>query len=129
MVRSSGPPALNPLATPRTADKSRPRTVLVLGGGGSRGMAHIGVLKALARLGRGYDVIVGTSIGALIGALAAGGYTIRRMEDIILNLQKEDYFKLNFVKFLLKGVRASSVYRGDTFKERLAEILPAVNFG
>jgi len=50
------------------------------------------------------------------------------MEEIVSNLQKEDYFKLNFVKFLLKGVRASSVYRGDTFRERLAAILPRIDF-
>jgi len=106
----------------------RPRTVLVLGGGGMRGMAHIGVLKAMAQLGIEYDAIVGTSIGSLIGAMAAGGYDIDKMESIIGKLQKEDYFRLNVVKFLLKGVRAPSVYRGDTFKERLEEILPERTF-
>ena len=120
------PPTASPLSArfgPRP-----PRTVLVLGGGGMRGMAHVGVLKALAHLGIRYDAIVGTSIGALVGALAAGGCSIRRMEEIVSNLQKEDYFKLNFVKFLLKGVRASSVYRGDTFRERLDMILPKADF-
>src|SRR4051812_12935762 len=47
----------------------RPRTVLVLGGGGMRGMAHVGVLRALRTLGIEVDAIVGTSIGALIGAM------------------------------------------------------------
>lgn len=94
-----------------------------------RGMAHVGILKALERLGVQYDAIVGTSIGALIGAMAAGGYTIDHMEDIVSRLQKEDYFRLNFLKFLLKGIRASSVYRGDTFRERLQEILPPLGFG
>jgi NTE family protein len=108
--------------------RRQPRTVLVLGGGGMRGMAHIGVLKALERLGLTYDVIVGTSIGALVGAMAAGGYTIARMEEIVATLQKEDYFKLNFVKFLLKGVRTPSLYSGDTFLERLREILPRTTF-
>ena len=109
-------------------ERKQPRIVLVLGGGGMRGMAHVGVLKALARLGIRYDAIVGTSIGALVGALAAGGCSIARMEEIVSHLQKEDYFKLNFVKFLLKGVRASSVYRGDTFRERLEAILPRFDF-
>jgi NTE family protein len=108
--------------------RTRPSTVLVLGGGGMRGMAHVGVLKALARLGIRYDAIVGTSIGSLIGALAAGGVPLERMEEILSKLQKEDYFKLNFVKFLLKGVRASSVYRGETFRERLMELLPQLDF-
>jgi NTE family protein len=109
--------------------RRQPRTVLVLGGGGMRGMAHIGVLKALERLGLTYDVVVGTSIGALVGAMAAGGYSIARMEEIVENLQKEDYFRLNFVKFLLKGVRTPSIYSGDTFQQRLREILPRTGFG
>jgi len=125
---------LNPKSVPPSSgllvqgERTRPSTVVVLGGGGMRGMAHVGVLKALARLGIHYDAIIGTSIGSLIGALAAGGVPLKRMEEIISTLQKEDYFKLNFVKFLLKGVRASSVYRGDTFRERLTEILPRRDF-
>lgn len=125
---------LNPKPVPPSSgllvqgERTRPSTVVVLGGGGMRGMAHVGVLKALARLGIQYDAVIGTSIGSLIGALAAGGVPLKRMEEIISTLQKEDYFKLNFVKFLLKGVRASSVYRGDTFRERLTEILPRRDF-
>ncbi len=107
----------------------RPRTVLVLGGGGMRGMAHVGVLKAMERLGIGYDAVIGTSIGALIGAMAAGGFGTEQMETIVSGLQKEDYFRLNFVKFLLKGMRAPSVYRGDLFRQRLEEILPRCTFG
>ena len=108
--------------------RAQPRTVLVLGGGGMRGMAHVGVLKALERLGLRYDAIVGTSIGALVGAMAAGGYSIEKMETLVRALQKEDYFKLNFLKFLLKGMRAPSVYRGDTFRRSLGEILPSIGF-
>lgn len=93
-----------------------------------RGMAHIGVLRALERLGIGYDAVVGTSIGSLVGAMAAGGLSTDEMETIVSSLEKEDYFRLNFVKFLLKGVRASSIYRGDTFRERLRELLPPIGF-
>lgn len=105
-----------------------PRVVLVLGGGGMRGMAHIGVLRALKTLGIHVDAIVGTSIGSLIGALAAGGLTLDEIESRIEGLRKEDYFRLNVVKFLLKGARAPSMYRGDTFRERLTEILPDLTF-
>ncbi len=47
---------------------------LVLGGGGSRGMAHLGVLEVLDREGIRPDLIVGTSMGAIVGALYALGY-------------------------------------------------------
>jgi|GEM_PF-173803 len=111
------------------SEPGRPRVVLVLGGGGMRGMAHIGVLKALRTLGIHYDAVVGTSIGSLIGAMAAGGYSIERMEEIITGIEKQHYFKLNFSKFLLKGTRTPSMYSGRTFRERLEQILPACGFG
>ncbi|HIG12502.1 MAG: patatin-like phospholipase family protein [bacterium] len=117
-----------PLRLPGQKGQRRPRTVLVLGGGGMRGMAHVGILKALATLGIGYDAIVGTSIGSLVGAMAAAGYGIEEMEEIVARVQKEDYFRLNFVKLLMKGTRAPSMYRGDTFRARLAEILPDKTF-
>jgi len=47
----------------------RPRTCLVLGGGGARGAAHIGVLKVLERERVPIDCIVGTSMGAVVGGL------------------------------------------------------------
>jgi NTE family protein len=103
--------------------------VLVLGGGGMRGMAHIGVLRALRTLGIQVDAIVGTSIGSLIGAMAAGGIPIEKIESLVSAVQKEDYFRLNFVKMLLKGVRTTSVYHGDTFKNSLRRILPPMKFG
>ncbi len=126
------PPSSRPfppsLGDPVASGRSQPRTVLVLGGGGMRGMAHIGVLKALERLGIHYDAVVGTSIGSLVGAMAAGGLSTDEMTRIVTSLQKEDYFRLNFVKLLVKGMRASSIYRGDTFRERLGELLPQLAF-
>ncbi len=109
--------------------RRQPRTVLVLGGGGMRGMAHIGVLKAFERLGMTFDAVVGTSIGALVGAMAAGGMGTEQMTEVVSKLQKDDYFRLNFLKILLKGVRTSSLYRGDTFRDRLRELLPTMSFG
>ena len=76
--------------------RGRPRTVLVLGGGGMRGMAHVGVLRALRELGIKYDAIVATSIGSLVGGLAATGADDDEIEDMVTAVQKGDYFKLNF---------------------------------
>jgi NTE family protein len=58
----------------------RPRVALVLGGGGARGLAHIGVLKVLAQEKVPIDLIVGTSVGALVGALYAAGLPIEKIE-------------------------------------------------
>ena len=118
-----------PLRLPGQAAARRPRTVIVLGGGAMRGMAHVGVLKALKTLGIGYDAIVGTSIGSLIGAMAAASYSIEEMEETVGRVQKGDYFRLNFLKLLMKGTRAPSMYRGETFRDRLREILPEAGFG
>jgi len=112
------------LTLPGERLQRRPRTVLVLGGGGMRGMAHIGVLKSLEQLGFAFDAIVGTSIGSLVGAMACAGYSTDRMEETVGKVQKGDYFRLNFLKFLTKGARTPSMFRGDTFRERLREILP-----
>jgi len=62
----------------------RPSVALVLSGGGARGLAHIGVLRALERHGIPIDLIVGTSMGAVIGGLYAIGYSpddLQRMAD------------------------------------------------
>lgn len=57
---------------------------LVLSGGGSKGMAHIGVIRALEEKGIPIDYITGTSMGAIIGGLYAAGYSPDEMEKIFL---------------------------------------------
>lgn len=66
-------------------DMQRPKVGLVLSGGGARGIAHIGVLKVLEEAGIKVDYITGTSMGSIIGALLAVGYTPTEMEKIILS--------------------------------------------
>ncbi len=53
---------------------------LVLSGGGARGLAHIGVLKAIEQAGVKIDYIAGTSTGAIVGALYASGYTASQLD-------------------------------------------------
>lgn len=69
-----------------TATASRPRVGLVLGGGGARGAAHIGVLKELERLQIPIDVIAGTSMGAVVGGLYATGMSAEDLEDLVGSL-------------------------------------------
>nr|NQU91279.1 patatin-like phospholipase family protein [Bacteroidota bacterium] len=67
------------------ADCFGQKVALVLSGGGSRGAAHIGVLKALEENNIPIDYIAGTSIGAIVGGLYASGYSIEEMEGIFTN--------------------------------------------
>jgi NTE family protein len=64
----------------------RPKVGLVLSGGGARGIASIGVLKAFERRGIPIDMIVGTSIGSIIGGLYAAGYSTGELDRLALTL-------------------------------------------
>jgi len=59
---------------------------LVLGGGGMRGLAHIGVLKALEEAGVRIDMLAGTSMGGVIGSLYAAGLSVAEIEATVLEL-------------------------------------------
>ena len=61
----------------------RPRIGLVLSGGGARGVAHVGVLRALEKHHIPIDLIVGTSIGSLVGGLYAAGYSTDQLQTVI----------------------------------------------
>ena len=62
---------------------SRPKVALVLSGGGARGLAHIGVLKVLRELNVPVDIVVGTSMGSVIGGAFAAGRSVDELEAIV----------------------------------------------
>ena len=64
---------------------ARPKVGLALGGGGAKGGAHIGVLRVLEREQIPVDYIAGTSIGSIVGALYALGYSADEIEEIMLS--------------------------------------------
>jgi NTE family protein len=70
-----------------------PRTALVLSGGGAKGLAHIGVLRVLDSLRIRPDLIVGTSMGAVVGALYASGYTGRELDSLSRVVPLADLFR------------------------------------
>jgi NTE family protein len=74
------------------ASQARPRTCLVLGGGGARGAAHIGVLKVLERERVPIDCIVGTSMGAVVGSLYASGYSAEQIETALKGINWTQMF-------------------------------------
>lgn len=70
----------------RAAMPERPRTGLVLSGGGARGGAHIGVIRALEELRVPIDYIAGTSIGAAIGGIYASGMPVDELEAFVRDI-------------------------------------------
>nr|AUN37331.1 putative patatin-like phospholipase [uncultured bacterium] len=76
------PASIQPIATASSApsESARPRIGLVLSGGGARGLAHVGVLKALEELRIPVDYIAGTSMGAIVGGLYATGMSADELE-------------------------------------------------
>lgn len=69
-------------------ESKRPRIGLVLGGGGARGLAHIGIMQVLQREQIPIDLIAGTSMGGLVGALYAAGVPIETVEQEVSRLSR-----------------------------------------
>ncbi|MBS1561745.1 MAG: patatin-like phospholipase family protein [Bacteroidetes bacterium] len=86
------------------APSDHPRLALVMSGGGARGIAQIGVLKELERAGIKPDVIIGTSIGAIVGGLYAAGYTPEQLDSIFMHTDWEQILSIG----------------GDTKREQLS---------
>jgi len=72
------------------AEAAKPKVGLVLSGGAARGLAHVGVLKALEEQGIHVDAIAGTSMGAVIGGLYASGYKIDELEKLALGIDWQE---------------------------------------
>lgn len=105
---------------------SRPKIGLVLGGGGSRGLAHIGVLKVLLREQVPVDLIIGTSMGGIIGVLYALGYHPAEIGQGVSQLQQNSLFSLKNLtaRSRQQQVRLSliEVLEGKTFADLLIPV-------
>ncbi|MFC1663468.1 patatin-like phospholipase family protein [Patescibacteria group bacterium] len=93
---------------------------LVLSGGGTRGLAHIGVLRVLDKLNIKISAIAGTSIGALVGAFYAAGISTEKMEEFAL--QKRIYMDFNF------SLRRFAIHDISKFKKRVENYLQIKQF-
>ncbi len=80
---------------------NRPIVALVLGSGGARGYAHIGVIQVLEQQGIHPDFIVGTSAGSIVGSIYASGKTANELRDIALNMKVND---VRDIKLDMKGI-------------------------
>jgi NTE family protein len=95
-------------------------TGLVLSGGGARGFAHLGVLKALKEFNIRIDRISGTSAGSIVGALYAYGYSPDEIVDIIT--------RAGFIKSVRPAWSWTGFLKLNGFKELLRHHLPENSF-
>ena len=89
-----------------------------LGGGGARGIGHIGALKAFEELGVTPDYIVGTSAGSIVGALYAYGLKAQEIENLAFSLKKADIKKTNWF-FMPSSTEAIEETLLKVFKKNL----------
>lgn len=109
----------------RIFKKKRLKIGLALGSGAARGLAHIGVLKALIEEGIPIDYISGSSIGALVGAYFASKGEVATLEEMVLGIDWRKLARLidpNLI-FMLKGL-----IHGQKIKELLQAIIGDIEF-
>lgn len=100
------------------------RMGLALGGGGARGLAHIGVLKVLERNGIAIDMLAGTSMGGLLGALYSAGIPLPEIEAGALELAQERGLLGGLGRLVDLALFAKSgIVKGQRIYDELAEML------
>ena len=111
--------------------KHRPTVALVLSGGGAKGAAHVGVIEYIEELGIPVDMVLGTSMGGLVGGLYALGYTVPEMDSLVRNMDwnwalsdklSREYVSYSDTKYKEKYLLAIPFYyERDYYKMKLAD--------
>lgn len=104
------------------------RIALVLGGGGMKGFAHIGVMQALDDRGIVPTTVAGTSIGALLAAARLGGMTIEQLRERAQSLRRRDLFRINHFGMLMERMRSPSIYLEDPLRDLIRAVVPTGTF-
>ena len=105
------------------------RVVLVLSGGGMKAMAQVGVLRAMEEAGLKPAEVVGTSAGALIGALVASGLSYDEIVPRVFAVGRRELAALARWSVLARGLSAPSVLKPQPLRSLLARLLPVHAFG
>ena len=98
---------------------------VVLGGGGVRGIAHVGVLQALEERGLVVREILGCSIGAIVGAAISAGMKSEKLAERAARFSRDDIVMVNRWALLLNGIRQTSVFTGERLRAFIREVVPA----
>src|ERR1043166_5338036 len=90
---------------------------LILGGGGLKGLAHIGVLRALEERDLVPEAIVGCSMGALIAASWATRMPMQEMEDVALTVPGKNFSRTAHFDMGMKGMLPPAIYRSEPLEQ------------
>jgi NTE family protein len=117
------------MSTTRIENRYRDKKIaLVLGGGGMKGFAHIGVLQALEERGIRPSLIAGTSIGAMVGGAFASGMSTNELGRRAEELKRRDLFRINHFGMLLERMRSRSIYVEEPLRSLCEAVLPEGSF-
>jgi len=116
------------MTTSRTHPRLPERISLVLGGGGLKGFAHIGAIRALEERGIRPALVAGTSIGALIAAAYAGGMSVDEMERRALALKKRDLFRIDHFHMVMMQMLSPSLYLAGPLERLVRGTVPPGTF-
>ncbi len=109
---------------PQRKPLGRPIIAIALGSGGPRGLAHVGVIKTLEANGIFPDLVIGTSSGALVGAIYASGMPITEIETMAMDLQPTELLDFSYSKRgYIRGEKLQNFING-LVKDRRIEQLP-----
>ena len=100
------------------------RTWVIMGGGAAKGFAHVGAWKAIQEAEISVAGLIGTSTGAMMGAALAGGRSVEEMEARTRRFRRRDAMRLNPRAVWINGIRSPSMFRGDTLRRFILDLLP-----
>jgi NTE family protein len=103
------------------------RVVAVFGGGGAKSLAHAGAWQALVERGLTPSHIVGTSMGAVVGAAFAAGSSYDQFLAVARSLGTKDVAALDLFAFV-KGVFAGNILKPEPLQRSIARLVPATTF-
>ncbi len=105
---------------PQVTGKTRPTIALVLGGGAARGFAHVGVIRALEQEKVPIDMVIGTSVGSLIGAIYAHDTNSFELEWTAFSLEKDQVFDYG----IFSAFTSMGPVKGDKLEEFVKSKVP-----
>ena len=108
---------------PPATERPKPRIALVLGGGAARGFAHIGVIRALEQEKIPIDMIVGTSVGSLIGAIYASNVNSFELEWTAFSLERDHIIDYT----ILSAFTGMGLVKGDKLEDFVKAKVPVAN--